>query len=131
MATNSYNYQEITYICTQTCVNMFNFSFELIGLLLMMTSTLFMGASYLFIHLSNYTKRIRINLNYTELQALVRDSDIMYYTDNFLPKDNHNLKIIKGDIRDKEKIYIPAKLMESKWGWTTLENNWIIEKVKR
>ena len=31
--------------------------------------------------------------------------DIMYYTDNFLPKDNHNLKIIKGDIRDKEKIY--------------------------
>ena len=31
--------------------------------------------------------------------------DIMYYTDNFLPKGNSNLKIIKGDIRDKEKIY--------------------------
>ena len=29
----------------------------------------------------------------------------MYYTDNFLPKDNPNLEIIKGDIRDKEKIY--------------------------
>jgi nucleoside-diphosphate-sugar epimerase len=35
--------------------------------------------------------------------------DIMYYTDNFLPKDNHNLKIIKGDIRDKEKIYISCQ----------------------
>ena len=31
--------------------------------------------------------------------------DVMYYTDNFLPKNNPNLKIIKGDIRDKEKIY--------------------------
>ena len=31
--------------------------------------------------------------------------DLMYYTDNFLPKDNPNLEIIKGDIRDKEKIY--------------------------
>ena len=31
--------------------------------------------------------------------------DIMYYTDNFLPKNNPNLTIIKGDIRDKEKIY--------------------------
>ena len=31
--------------------------------------------------------------------------DTMYYTDNFLPKKNTNLKIIKGDIRDKEKIY--------------------------
>ena len=31
--------------------------------------------------------------------------DIMYYTDNFLPKNNPNLQIIKGDIRDKEKIY--------------------------
>ena len=98
MATNSYNYQEITYICTQTCVNMFNFSFELIGLLLMMTSTLFMGASYLFIHLSNYTKRIRINLNYTELQALVRDSDIMYYTDNIQNYiDNNDIMIMLHD----------------------------------
>ena len=31
--------------------------------------------------------------------------DIMYYTNNFLPKNNPNLQIIKGDIRDKEKIY--------------------------
>jgi len=30
--------------------------------------------------------------------------DIMYYTDKFLPKDNPGLKIIKGDIRDKEKV---------------------------
>ena len=30
--------------------------------------------------------------------------DIMYYTDEFLPKNNPSLKIIKGDIRDEEKI---------------------------
>ena len=30
--------------------------------------------------------------------------DIMYYTDGFLPKNQPNLNIIKGDIRDKEKI---------------------------
>ncbi|MEQ9360858.1 MAG: GDP-mannose 4,6-dehydratase, partial [Rhodospirillales bacterium] len=26
--------------------------------------------------------------------------DIMYYGDDFLPKDNPNLRIVKGDIRD-------------------------------
>jgi nucleoside-diphosphate-sugar epimerase len=31
--------------------------------------------------------------------------DIMYYTDKFLPLKNQNLKVIKGDIRDKEKIF--------------------------
>ena len=35
--------------------------------------------------------------------------DIMYYTDKFLPKKNENLKIIKGDIRDKEKIFTSCK----------------------
>ena len=30
--------------------------------------------------------------------------DIMYFGDHFLPKDNPNLKIIKGDIRDHSKI---------------------------
>ena len=30
--------------------------------------------------------------------------DIMYYTDEFLPKNNPSLKIIKGDIRDEEKV---------------------------
>tara|TARA_B100000315_G_C14456503_1_gene531662 strand:- start:20 stop:1027 length:1008 start_codon:yes stop_codon:yes gene_type:complete len=30
--------------------------------------------------------------------------DIMYFGDHFLPKDNSNLKIIKGDIRDHNKI---------------------------
>ena len=28
--------------------------------------------------------------------------DIMYFTDIFLPKENKNLEIIKGDIRDKK-----------------------------
>ena len=28
----------------------------------------------------------------------------MYFGDHFLPKDNPNLKIIKGDIRDHSKI---------------------------
>ena len=31
--------------------------------------------------------------------------DIMYYTDEFLPKNNPNLKIINGDIRDDKKIF--------------------------
>ena len=31
--------------------------------------------------------------------------DIMYFGDDFLPKKNSRLKIIKGDIRDKEKLY--------------------------
>ena len=30
--------------------------------------------------------------------------DIMYFGDNFLPKNHPNLKIIKGDIRDKNKL---------------------------
>ncbi len=30
--------------------------------------------------------------------------DIMYFGDHFLPKNNPNLKIIKGDIRDQNKI---------------------------
>lgn len=30
--------------------------------------------------------------------------DIMYFGDHFLPKDNTNLKIIKGDIRDQQKL---------------------------
>ncbi len=30
--------------------------------------------------------------------------DIMYFTDNFLPKDNKKLTIVNGDIRDKKKI---------------------------
>ena len=35
--------------------------------------------------------------------------DIMYYTDNFLPKKNPKLKIIQGDIRDTEKIKLSCK----------------------
>jgi len=31
--------------------------------------------------------------------------DIMYFGDDFLPKNNPKLKIIKGDIRDKEKLH--------------------------
>lgn len=31
--------------------------------------------------------------------------DIQYFTDDFLPKNNPNLKIIKGDIRDTELLY--------------------------
>jgi nucleoside-diphosphate-sugar epimerase len=30
--------------------------------------------------------------------------DIMFFSDNYLPKNNKNLKIIKGDIRDAKKI---------------------------
>lgn len=30
--------------------------------------------------------------------------DIMFFSDNYLPKNNKNLKIIKGDIRDEKKI---------------------------
>ena len=35
--------------------------------------------------------------------------DIMYYTDNFLPKKNPKLNIIQGDIRDTEKIKLSCK----------------------
>ena len=33
----------------------------------------------------------------------------MYYTDKYLPKNNPKLKIIKGDIRDNNKIYETSK----------------------
>ena len=35
--------------------------------------------------------------------------DIMYFGDNFLPKNNPNLKIIKGDIRDLNKLETSCK----------------------
>jgi nucleoside-diphosphate-sugar epimerase len=35
--------------------------------------------------------------------------DIMYFGDNFLPKNNPNLKIIKGDIRDQNKLQQSCK----------------------
>ena len=35
--------------------------------------------------------------------------DIMYFGDYFLPKDNPNLKIIKGDIRDQRKLKDSSK----------------------
>ena len=35
--------------------------------------------------------------------------DIMYYTDKYLPLENKNLKIIKGDIRDEKKLYESCK----------------------
>jgi nucleoside-diphosphate-sugar epimerase len=35
--------------------------------------------------------------------------DTMYFGDNFLPKDNPRLTIIKGDIRDKEKLFDSCK----------------------
>ena len=30
--------------------------------------------------------------------------DIMYFGDNFLPKNNPNLKVIRGDIRDQKNM---------------------------
>lgn len=35
--------------------------------------------------------------------------DVMFFTDNFLPKNNENLKIIKGDIRESKKIEYECK----------------------
>ncbi len=35
--------------------------------------------------------------------------DIMHYTDNFLPKKNYNLNIIKGDIRDLDNLKESSK----------------------
>ena len=35
--------------------------------------------------------------------------DVMFFTDNFLPKNNKNLKIIKGDIRESKKIEYECK----------------------
>jgi nucleoside-diphosphate-sugar epimerase len=35
--------------------------------------------------------------------------DTMYFGDDFLPKDNPRLTIIKGDIRDKEKLFNSCK----------------------
>ena len=35
--------------------------------------------------------------------------DIMYYTDKYLPKNNSKLNIVKGDIRDSNKIYETSK----------------------
>ena len=35
--------------------------------------------------------------------------DIMYFGDQFLPKNNRNLKIIKGDIRDHGKIKLHSE----------------------
>ena len=39
----------------------------------------------------------------------VKVFDNLYFTDNFLPKNNNNLTIVKGDIRDDQKIYEEAK----------------------
>ena len=39
-----------------------------------------------------------------EKNFIVTVYDIMYFTNNFLPKQHPNLTIIKGDIRDTEKL---------------------------
>ncbi len=39
--------------------------------------------------------------------------DIMYFGDDFLPKDNPNLTIIKGDIRDTAKLALAFKGMDA------------------
>ena len=38
--------------------------------------------------------------------------DIMYFGDHFLPKNNPNLKIVKGDIRDSAKLLDALKGIE-------------------
>ena len=35
--------------------------------------------------------------------------DIMFFGNDFLPKNNKNLEIIKGDIRDHEKLFLSCK----------------------
>ena len=44
----------------------------------------------------------------------VTSYDISYYGDNFLPKSNPNLKVIRGDIRDTARLagggYGPRRL---------------------
>ena len=37
--------------------------------------------------------------------------DVMFFTDNFLPKNNKNLKIIKGDIRESKKLNTNVRTM--------------------
>ena len=34
----------------------------------------------------------------------VKVFDNLYFTDNFLPKNNNNLTIVKGDIRDDQRF---------------------------
>ena len=101
---------------------------------------LYQGANYTLVHgESSQGKHINFSgdniikvmpisgFNIFDWRKLALNADKIYCVDssfcNFIESDK--------SFRDKEKIYIPAKLMESKWGWTTLENNWIIEKVKR
>lgn len=43
--------------------------------------------------------------------------------------DSSFCNFIESDksFKHKQKTYIQAKRMESKWGWTTLRNNWVID----
>ena len=101
MATNSYNYQEITYICTQTCVNTFNFSFELIGLLLMMTSTHFNELSSN--QKENLHKREELIQKIKDLIVVDENSNKLYSKFKLLKEEWHNVGQVP--ITDRNNIY--------------------------
>ena len=43
--------------------------------------------------------------------------DILYFGDEFLPKNNPNLKVIKGDLRDYDKLKKVVRIMKFLFIW--------------
>ena len=80
MDTRNNNYYHILNILTETSVIAFNRILALIGLLVMLSSGLFMSIAYIFIYLANYIRHIRINFKYMNVQDGAEDY-ISYYTD--------------------------------------------------
>ena len=74
------NYQYIMNILAETSVIAFNRIFALAELLVMLTSTLFLGVSYLLICSANYMRHIRFNFKSMNIQDGVEEY-ISYYTD--------------------------------------------------
>jgi len=58
-----------------------------------------------------------------ELGYKVTAYDMMYFGDHFLPKDNPNLRVVKGDIRDAAKLALELKGVEAVINLSCISND--------
>ena len=101
MDTHSDNYQHIMGILTETSVIAFNRILSLAGLLVMLISTLFLCASYMFIYLANCMRHIRINFKHMKQDYIEVYLNKVELIEQYL--DNSNIIVLLQQYIDDMK----------------------------